>query len=124
QIATALAAATGVALIWRRIGMTPLAWAALIAGTLLIMPYVFDYELAILGIPLALLADDMSRRGARFLEKLAILLVYALSMPVLLIAGTTHVQIGFILIVTVFALSLRRGLAPKPSAFQAQALPA
>ena len=124
QLATALAATAGVALAWRRIGMKPLAWATLMTGTLLVMPYTFDYELAILGVPLALLADDMSRRGAVLMEKLTILLVYALSMPVLLIADATHLQIGFILLVAVFALCLRRALATRYAQLHAQALPA
>jgi Glycosyltransferase family 87 len=111
QIATALGVAGTVAVLWRRTGPTPLAWAALITGTLLLMPYVFDYELAILGLPLALLASDMSLRGAKTAEKALLLLALAVPFLMAPFAGASHLQIGFLTVLLLFGLCARRGLS-------------
>ncbi|HEY4343952.1 MAG TPA: glycosyltransferase family 87 protein [Parvibaculum sp.] len=108
QALTALGAAACVALIWWRCGANRLSWAVLVSATLLVMPYTFDYELAMLGLPLILLANDMAARGATRPEKIALIGLYAF--PVLLapVAEHTHFQIGFPMLLLALALSVRR----------------
>jgi hypothetical protein len=111
QIVTALGVAGAVVLVWRRMGPSPLAWAMLIAGTLLLMPYVFDYELALLGLPLALLASDMSVRGARSSEKVLLLLAFVAAFLMGGVVSAIHLQIGFPILLMTFGLCAKRALA-------------
>lgn len=105
---TALAAAATVALVWVRQGPTRLAFAVLVAATLLTLPYIFDYEFAIMAVPLAILASDMAARGATRGEKVALLALYGVPAVVATVAKATHVQIGFIALVALLALAVRR----------------
>ncbi len=121
QGATALGAAASVALVWRRVGAKPLAWAALVTATLLVPPYTFDYEFAIMGLPLVLLASDMSARGATRAEKIALLFLYIMPIFVAPFAQATHVQIGFPALLLLLAMAVRgayrEASAPKATPF-------
>jgi alpha-1,2-mannosyltransferase len=63
QGVAALAAAIAVIWVWRR--KTPLAWrgSVLVLGTFLAVPYAFEYDLAILGLPFAWLGWQAYRRA-------------------------------------------------------------
>lgn len=111
QALTALAAGACVVLVWHRRGPTPLAFAVLVAAALIALPYVFDYEFALLAVPLAVLATDMAERGAGRNEKIALVALYALPAVVASVANTTHIQIGFPLLAAALAMSVRRALA-------------
>jgi hypothetical protein len=115
QAATALGVAAAVAHVWRRVGATPLAWAALVAATLLVPPYTFDYEFAIMGLPLVLLAGDMSARGATRNEKIALLALYLMPVAVAPIAHATHLQIGFPGLLLLLAMTMRRAYRAAPA---------
>lgn len=65
--------------VWLRCGMTRLSWAVLIAATLTISHYLFDYELTLLAAPIAILMSDMAERGATRNEKLILLACIVLS---------------------------------------------
>jgi hypothetical protein len=69
-------------LVWRSAASAALKNAALMCGTLLVTPYLFDYDLAWLGFPLAWLAMEGMRSGWRAGERNA--LVFAWLLPVLM----------------------------------------
>lgn len=110
QAIVAIAAAGAVAFVWWRCGATLLAGAALVTGTMLLTPYTFDYEMAILAVPLAVIARHLVRHGASGGEKvlLAVLAVSPLAMgtPV----DTIGIQVGFIVLLTLFAWTTRLAL--------------
>lgn len=108
QVTTALAAATCVAMVWRRCGASRLAWAVLISATLLILPYTFDYELAIAGVVLIILASDMTARGATRFERVSLVGLYVMPILVAPVAEATHIQIGFLALIFTLALAVRR----------------
>lgn len=108
QALTALAAAASAAYVWWKAGPSRLAWAVLIVATLLLPPYLFDYEFALLALPLILLANDMLERGATRFEKAALLMFFALPLVVGPFAQQTHVQIGFPMLAMMLALCVRR----------------
>lgn len=77
--AFALASAGLAMWVWLRCGMTRLSWAVLIAATLTISHYLFDYELTLLAVPVAILMSDMAECGATRAEKLILLACIVLS---------------------------------------------
>lgn len=111
QIVVALAVAAVVCWVWFRAGPTRLAGATLVTGTLLLPPYIFDYEMALLAIPLAILAVDLARRGASLRQKALLLAVYVAPPLVGTLGEYTGLQLGFPLIVVLFAWVARRALA-------------
>jgi alpha-1,2-mannosyltransferase len=112
-IATAGAAGT-VILVWRRCGASLLAGAVLVSATLVGLPYVFDNEMAVLAVPLAILATNLARRGGADWER-GLLLAICLS-PLAMVAAATwmHLQIGFPALVATLFLAVRRALAIGP----------
>ncbi len=116
QALTALGAAGAVAWVWYRQGPTRLAFAVLVSATLLLTPYIFDYEFAILAVPLAILASDMVDRGATRNEKIALVALYGMPAIAAPLAGATHFQIGFPLLLLALGFSVRRALSLQPEA--------
>ena len=112
QALCALASAGVVAGVWWRKGAAPLSFAVLIPASLLALPYSFDYEFALLAVPIAILASDMVERGASRAEKLTLPVLYAGPVVVAPVALATHFQIGFVLLLLALWVAARRALAP------------
>lgn len=110
QAAMALIAAALVFFVWSRRGPTQLAFAVLVTANLVSLPYLFDYEFALVAAPLAILASDMDRRGAPSIEKIALLFIYIMPFFAAPFAGYSHVQIGFLVLVLCLALCVKRSL--------------
>ena len=112
-----LAVAAGVAWVWRK-PAAPLAsrGAVLILGALLFTPYEFDYDLAILALPLGWLWEEGRRRG-RLPGELLLLLLGWLAPVAAPIAYTWinifqgHLQIGPVILSALFLFSLRKARA-------------
>jgi alpha-1,2-mannosyltransferase len=113
QTLLAVAVAGVTVAVWWRSGPSLLAGATLVAGTLLLTPYTFDYEMALLAVPLAIIARHLVRHGASLAERIG-LLVLALS-PLAMGAAVESlgVQVGFVCILATFAWSARLALARK-----------
>ena len=111
QAVTALAAAATTAYVWRKCGPSRLSWAVLVSATLLVSPYIFYYEYAVLAVPLFILASDMAARGATRNEKIALLVFYVLPVVASNIAEYTHFQIGFPMLLAALYISVRRALS-------------
>ncbi|WP_125933252.1 glycosyltransferase family 87 protein [Kiloniella majae] len=97
--------------LWYRCGPTNMAFAALIPAILLILPYLFDYEMTLLAIPIALLAMDMADKGGVFWEKA--ILVCGFVTPLILagIGQNYGIQIGFPVIFSLFILAVSRAVS-------------
>lgn len=102
--------AVTIAWIWRQQPASRLAIAALIAGTPLMSPYVFDYDLALLAVPIAILAWDGVARGWHAGERE--ILVAAFFAPALVssIGYATTLQVGPLFLAALFAMAVRRAL--------------
>jgi hypothetical protein len=97
-LAQGLAMAAGLAAVvwlWGRAPGSPPANAALVLGALMFPPHVFNYDLALLALPLAWLARDGSARG--FLPWEPALLILAWGMPLLYVpleGDLLHIPLG------------------------------
>ena len=111
QLCLALAVAVAVALVWLRRVPTPVAAAVLVSGTLLVTPYSFNYDLTLLAVPMALLAWDGYRHGWLRGEREVLVLIWLLPLVMAPIAIVTSIQVGFIGLVAMFAIALRRARA-------------
>ena len=111
QLCLALAVAVAVALVWLRRVPTPVAAAVLVSGTLLVTPYSFNYDLTLLAVPMALLAWDGYRHGWLRGEREVLVLIWLLPLVMAPIAIVTSIQVGFLGLVAMFAIALRRARA-------------
>lgn len=110
QALLAVAMAAGVAWAWWNDVTPRLAAAILVAGALLATPYVFDYDMVVLAVPVALLAWDGLERGWRPGDRE--ILVAAWLAPLLspVIAHATGIQVGWLCLLAVFAMAMRRAV--------------
>jgi hypothetical protein len=99
-----------IAYIWRQHGATRVAIAALIAGTPLMSPYVFDYDLALLAVPIAILAWDGVERGWHPGEREILVLAFFTPALVSIIGYATTLQVGPVFLIALFAAAVRRAL--------------
>jgi len=107
QAAVALAAATGVAVLWRSSADYDIKAAALGTGAMLATPYLYTYDLVVLAVPLAFLFRLARPRG--FLpQELAGIGVACL---LILIFPFVKVPVGFAAIVVIATLVARRAIA-------------
>ena len=105
--------ALGVALLvwrmwWRRMRL-PLTGAALVCGSLLVTPYAFDYDLALLAVPIALLALDGHRHGWLAGEREILVAAWLSPFLATVISAVTQVQVGFLCVLALFVVAVRRG---------------
>lgn len=104
----ALGIAATVAWVWSKKPPARLGGAVLVCGSLMISPYLFDYDLALLALPIALLAWDGYQRG--WLKGEREILVVAWLSPVVApaIATATGVQLGTLCLGALFFVAVRR----------------
>jgi hypothetical protein len=110
QGAVSVCAAVAVIWVWRRPVAMPLKGAALVTGTLLATPYVFDYDFTLLALPIAWLSVEGLR--TRFLdwEKIALFGVWLLPIVSRAIGGF-GLPIGPVVLLGFLSLILCRTVA-------------
>lgn len=111
-----LALAAGLALAccatWRK-SQDPGACLALLAcGTLLVTPYAYDYEFALMGIPLAWLLFHNDRHGWKPGEKTLCALVWSAPFLAPALAHVTPLQAGWIPLLALFWMIQRKASTP------------
>ena len=110
QVWCALGVAGVTAFVWWRCGMTRLSWAVLVTASLLVSPYLFDYEFTLLAIPLAVLASEMAERGVSMRDKIGLLVIILMSGFSGVFAWVIDVQAGFLLLLGMLGLLTQRAL--------------
>jgi arabinofuranan 3-O-arabinosyltransferase len=94
--------------IWRSPVRFALKAATLSAGVLVVTPYALAYDLAAIAIPVAFLAKDQLSRGLLRGEQTTLLALFAASFCALSLSKWA--QTGALILLTLLALILRRGL--------------
>jgi len=103
-------AAVAVVLVWRRPISVALKGSVLAIATLLATPYVFDYDLVLLTLPIAWIAAEARSTGFFAWEKIGLAVAFALplvSRPV----GSLGIPIGPVVLVLLLGLILKRALS-------------
>jgi alpha-1,2-mannosyltransferase len=110
QFAVALYAAAVVLWIWQSERPFALKAAALAAGSLMISPYVLQYDLVLLALPIAWLAMEGYEKGFLPYEKAMLVVAWLLPRIALPISQGAKIPIGPIVIVAVMTAIVRRAI--------------
>lgn len=113
QVLVAVAAALAVAYVWWRGKPFELAAAVLTSGALLVSPHLNDHDLAILAVPIALLAWYGHRHGWRRGEREVLVAAWLSPLVTAIVAAQTDVQLGFLCVLAIFAVAVRRALTTR-----------
>lgn len=107
--------AVSVAWVWWRKPPLALRAATLVTGILLATPYLFDYDYALLAIPIALLAMDGYVRGWLSYERAVLATAWVMPLVAVGLAEVTSVQIAPACMIALFLVAARRALVSAPS---------
>jgi hypothetical protein len=107
----ALGVAATVAHVWRRGGSAMLNGAVLVTGGLIVPPYLFDYDLALLAIPIAILAWDGVQRGWLRHEREVLVAAWLAPLAAPGIAEWSGAPVAILCLVALFATAVRRAVA-------------
>ncbi|MBV8062043.1 MAG: DUF2029 domain-containing protein [Nevskia sp.] len=108
--AVALSAAAAVAWIWWARLDRSLRYAALLVGTLLVSPYLYDYDLVWLAPALMWLAEYGLRRGWRRGEREVMVAAWLMPGLVVVLYALLHVQLAVLVLLALFGVILRRAV--------------
>jgi alpha-1,2-mannosyltransferase len=115
QVVAALVVCAALVALQRRSFRSDAEGPAMVAAALLASPFLLDYDLVLLGVPLAWLARRGLRDGFLPWEKSALLIAFVLPAVSRSIAGLVGVPLGPVVIAGVLLLVLRRAGAPSRS---------
>ena len=112
QIATALSAVAALWLMQRRAFRTAAEGPAVVCAGLVASPFVLDYDLTLLAIPLVWLLGEGVRTGFLPFEKALMALAFVLPLVSRVVAGAVGLPLAPLVIAALLALILRRALTP------------
>jgi hypothetical protein len=125
QAAAALMAAAALFWLQRRRFRSPAEGPAMVAACLLASPFLLDYDLTLLAIPLAYAAREGARAGFAPGEKITLVVAYALPLVSRALAGAAGLPLAPLAIAATLVFVVRRGAAapglavkPLPSAME------
>jgi alpha-1,2-mannosyltransferase len=111
QAIFALISAASVVWIWRRPGSLALKGAALCVATLMLAPYLFDYDLLVLALPIAWLASIGLDEGFWRWEKAILLAAWLLPLLSRTMAKYLHLPVAPIVMALLLAVVVRRSVS-------------
>ena len=120
QTALTLAVAGSLVWLWRSPAAVELKAAALACACLLTTPYVLDYDLVVLAIAIAFLVRLGLANGFRDYELSVLSLAWAAPLFTRAIAGAIGLPLGFIAMLMLYGLTLRRAAADLGTSAQLQ----
>jgi hypothetical protein len=112
----ALGVLAAVAQVWRGAAPLRLRGAVLVVGALLMPPYLFDYDLALLAIPIAILVWDGLQHGWNPYEREVLLAAWLTPLAAPGIAEHLGIPLAFPVLLALFAAAARRALATQKPA--------
>jgi len=110
-IITAITVTVAAWMVWQKTELLTLQGAALVISMFLIIPYARLYDLALLALPLVLLAYDCRLRGCHPFEIVILILLWTLPFLTIALAYTINVQICPIVLLLVLVMILIRAKA-------------
>lgn len=112
QAATTVAAAATVVVVWRSRAPARMRAAALVAAIPLTSPYLMDYDLVILALPIALLAAEGRATGFLAWEKTVLAAAWLLPLLSRPLATMVPLQLAPMVVAMLLAVIVRRALRP------------
>ncbi len=112
QIATALCVVFALLRLEWRAFRAPAEAAAIVCAGLLASPFLLDYDLTLLAIPLAWLFREGARTGFLPFEKALLALAFVLPLISRATAGAAGLPLAPLIIAAIFVLTMRRALTP------------
>ena len=106
----AVVAAALTAWTWFRQAPLPLCAATLVCATLLMPPYLFDYDLTLLAVPIAILAWDGVQHGWRRGERTILILAWLAPLSGVLALQQAGIPAGSLCLVALLCVAVRRAL--------------
>ncbi|HEX6978889.1 MAG TPA: glycosyltransferase family 87 protein [Alphaproteobacteria bacterium] len=113
HIIVAAVVAGTVAWVWRGRAPLHLAGAVLAAGAVLMSPYLFHYDLALLAVPIAILAAEGIRQGRLVGENGILILAWLTPLATFLLAVATGIQVAPLCLLGLFFIAARRACAAR-----------
>jgi hypothetical protein len=120
QVVVAIYAAVAVVLVWQSSRPFALKAATLAVGSLMVSPYVLQYDLVLLALPIAWLAMEGFKTGFLPYEKAVLSIAWLLPRITLPFSQTAKIPIGPIVIIALMTVVLRRAMHHRESAAQQQ----
>ena len=111
QFGMGILVAASLVWLWRSPAAFPLKAAALAAGSLLATPYVLDYDLVVLALPIAFLAGHGLSRGFHDYEISGLAAAWVAPLIARSVAGAIYLPLGLIALTVVYVLIMRRALS-------------
>jgi hypothetical protein len=111
QILVAVAATVASVWAWRKDLPFELRAAILCLATLLVTPYLLDYDLVLLALPIAWLALDGRAHGFLPWEKTMLFALWLLPLVSRVVGGALHIPLGAPVLLLGFGVALRRAYA-------------
>lgn len=122
QVATTLAVAAGLVVIWRGRSSFAVKAAALLIGSILATPYSLDYDLMLIAPAIAFLAADAVRRGAAPWEKTLLAALWLVPLIARSFAQFMHMPLGApVMLLSFIWLLYRAVLSNTPGIIESQA---
>jgi len=116
QTVLALTLATGVAWLWQSDTAFELKASALASASLLATPYVLDYDLVVLAVAIIFFVRHGLTYGFRDYEISVLAAAWMVPLLSRSVAALTTVPLGLVVLIALYALTLRRALADRTSA--------
>jgi len=111
QAPVALAALAAVASVAYRRPRDPAVGPVLIAATLIATPYILDYDLTLMAIPMAWVLSQATRKGFLRGEKLVLLAAYVLPLVSRMVAMKFFIPLAPVVLIALLAITVRRALS-------------
>lgn len=99
-----------VAWLWWKRGATSATMALLVAGTLLVWPYLYEYDLMVMAVAMGLVAWEGYRGGWLPWEREVLVLAWMTPFLVRVSGSNLGAQIGALCLIALYAVTLRRAL--------------
>ena len=112
QAGASAVAVVGAVYVWRRTATLELQAAALVLGTLLFPPYVVDYDLVLLALPIAWLGMRGRRFGFLPFEKSLLAIAWILPAVARTFAGRARLPLTPVVLVLLLGIVIRRSTLP------------
>jgi len=93
---------------WRTSSSWPIRWSVLVIASTLATPYIMEYDLTLLALPIAIMAKEGMQNGWMVAERQMLVVLWALPVLMIILALYTSIQIAPIVLLTAMVFLVRR----------------